>query len=44
MTDKLSIGSYVDVPIKLSSGEVDGNLCCYKISPNDTLNQRDLSF
>lgn len=44
ITDKLSIGSYIGVPIKLSSGEIYGTFCCYKLSPDDTLNQRDLSF
>ncbi|MBA6326622.1 EAL domain-containing protein [Colwellia sp. MB02u-6] len=44
ITDKLSIGSYIGVPIKLSTGEIYGTFCCYKKSPDDTLNQRDLSF
>jgi EAL domain-containing protein (putative c-di-GMP-specific phosphodiesterase class I) len=44
ITDKLSIGSYIGVPIKLSSGRIYGTFCCYKMSPDDTLNQRDLSF
>jgi EAL domain-containing protein (putative c-di-GMP-specific phosphodiesterase class I) len=44
ITDKLSIGSYIGVPIKLSSGKIYGTFCCYKLSPDDTLNQRDLSF
>jgi EAL domain-containing protein (putative c-di-GMP-specific phosphodiesterase class I) len=44
ITDKLSIGSYIGVPIKLSTGEIYGTFCCYKKSPDDTLNHRDLSF
>jgi EAL domain-containing protein (putative c-di-GMP-specific phosphodiesterase class I) len=44
ITDKLSIGAYIGVPIKLSSGKVYGTFCCYKHSADDTLNQRDLSF
>ncbi|MFT6345007.1 MAG: EAL domain-containing protein (putative c-di-GMP-specific phosphodiesterase class I) [Paraglaciecola sp.] len=44
ITDKLSIGSYIGVPIKLSSGKIYGTFCCYKLSPDDTLNKRDLSF
>ena len=44
VTDKLSIGSYIGVPIFLSNGETYGTFCCYKESPDDTLNNRDLSF
>jgi EAL domain-containing protein (putative c-di-GMP-specific phosphodiesterase class I) len=44
VTDALSIGSYMGVPIMLSSGEVYGTFCCYKYSSEKTLNQRDLSF
>lgn len=44
VTDTLSIGSYMGVPIMLSSGEVYGTFCCYKYSYDTTLNQRDLSF
>lgn len=44
VTDKLSIGSYIGVPIFLSNGEVYGTFCCYKNSSDKTLNQRDLSF
>jgi EAL domain-containing protein (putative c-di-GMP-specific phosphodiesterase class I) len=44
ITDTLSIGSYIGAPIKFSSGEIYGTFCCYKHSPDDTLNRRDLSF
>ncbi|MBA6224046.1 EAL domain-containing protein [Colwellia sp. MB02u-18] len=44
ITDKLSIGSYIGVPIKLSTGEIYGTFCCYKQTPDETLNQQDLSF
>lgn len=44
VTDKLSIGAYMGVPIMLSSGEVYGTFCCYKDVPDETLNSRDLSF
>lgn len=44
VTDELSIGSYTTVPIVLSNGEIYGNLCCCTLSPDGTLNQRDLSF
>jgi EAL domain-containing protein (putative c-di-GMP-specific phosphodiesterase class I) len=44
ITNKLSIGSYIGVQIILSTGEIYGTFCCYKHSPDDTLNQRDLSF
>ncbi|MGO1297405.1 MAG: sensor domain-containing phosphodiesterase [Vibrio sp.] len=44
ITDKLSIGSYMGVPIVLSTGETFGTFCCYKKSSDYTLNKRDLSF
>lgn len=44
VTDTLSIGSYMGVPIMLSSGEVYGTFCCYKDASDETLNKRDLSF
>ena len=44
VTNKLSIGSYMGVPIRLSTGKTYGTFCCYKKSPDDTLNKRDLSF
>ena len=44
VTDTLSIGSYMGVPIMLSSGEVYGTFCCYKTTSDETLNTRDLSF
>jgi EAL domain-containing protein (putative c-di-GMP-specific phosphodiesterase class I) len=44
ITDKLSIGSHIGVPIALSSGKIYGTFCCYKQSTDNSLNQRDLSF
>lgn len=44
VTDTLSIGSYMGVPIILSTGKVYGTFCCYKHSSDETLNQRDLAF
>ncbi|MGK0398095.1 MAG: putative signal transduction protein with EAL and GGDEF domain, partial [Gammaproteobacteria bacterium] len=44
VTEALLIGSYIGVPITLSNGIVYGTLCSYKSSPDETLNQRDLSF
>lgn len=44
VTDKLSIGSYLGVSIRLSNGKVYGTFCCYKNDPDTTLNARDLSF
>lgn len=44
ITDKLSIGSYMGVPIVLSTGETFGTFCCYKESSDYSLNTRDLSF
>lgn len=44
VTNKLSIGSYMGVPLLLSNGEVYGTFCCYKGSPDETLNRRDLAY
>ncbi len=44
VTDRLSIGSYMGVPIILSTGKVYGTFCCYKNDPDESLNDRDLSF
>lgn len=44
VTKKLNIGSYLGVPITLSSGDIYGTFCCYKEQKDETLNKRDLSF
>ena len=44
VTEKLSIGSYMGAPIRLSNGEVYGTFCCYKESADSTLNERDFAF
>lgn len=44
ITDKLSIGSYIGVPITLSTGEIYATFCRYKLSPGNTLNYRVLFF
>ncbi|NVJ58805.1 MAG: EAL domain-containing protein [Gammaproteobacteria bacterium] len=44
VTHKLSIGSYIGVPIKLSSGMIYGTFCGYTETADPTLNQRDLAL
>ena len=44
VTDKLSIGAYIGVPINLLDGKLYGTLCCYKSHHDESLNERDLSF
>ena len=44
VTEALSIGSYMGVPIVLSTGDVYGTFCCYKSVADETLNRRDLRF
>ncbi|MCK2149188.1 sensor domain-containing phosphodiesterase [Marinobacter alexandrii] len=41
ITDELSIGSYIGVPLYLSGGELYGTLCCMKRSSDRSLEQRD---
>lgn len=43
VTHELSIGSYIGVPLYLSSGELFGTLCCMKRDPDYDLQHRDLS-
>lgn len=42
VTRKLSIGSYIGVPLKLPSGAVHGTLCCFRKEQDQTLNERDV--
>ncbi len=44
VTQRLSIGAYMGVPITLSNGEVYGTFCCYKIARGDAISPGDLSF
>ncbi|MGS2721482.1 sensor domain-containing phosphodiesterase [Paraglaciecola aestuariivivens] len=44
VTQALSIGSYMGVPICLSNGVTYGTFCCFKHQADNSLNDRDLSF
>lgn len=44
VTEKLSIGSYMGVPLILSNGDIFGTLCCFKKETSKSLNKRDLGF
>lgn len=43
-TRDLGIGSYVGVPLHLPNGDLYGTFCCYSAQPDQSLNERDLSF
>ena len=44
VTKKLSIGSYIGVPILLSTGKVYGTFCCYKTVKDTSLNKKDFLY
>lgn len=44
VTREAGIGSYVGVPLRLSSGRVYGTLCCLSHSPEPRLRERDAKF
>ncbi|MCO4784407.1 MAG: EAL domain-containing protein [Marinomonas atlantica] len=44
ITEHLTIGSYIGVPILLSDGSCYGTLCCFNEQPDETLSERDLSI
>ncbi|MGY8818775.1 MAG: sensor domain-containing phosphodiesterase [Pseudomonadales bacterium] len=42
ITEILSIGAYISVPIRFSDGRLYGTFCCFSSKPDGTLNERDL--
>ena len=44
ITDSLSIGAYVGVPIMLSDGTLYGSFCSFRRTPDHTLTPRDARF
>lgn len=42
-TTAIPIGSHVGVPIRMPSGELYGTLCCFRRTPEPSLNLRDLN-
>ncbi|MDR7279272.1 sensor domain-containing phosphodiesterase [Catenuloplanes atrovinosus] len=44
ITDQLGIGNYLGTPLRLSTGELYGTLCCFSSTPDRTLNGRDLDY
>ena len=44
VTKALNIGSYIGLPIILSSGKVYGTFCCFSDKHDDSLNDRDISY
>lgn len=41
VTQRMGIRSYLGVPIRLSTGELYGSLCCFKTSPDAKLAEKD---
>lgn len=39
---QFDVGTYLSTPIHLTDGRVYGTLCCYSVSPNENIQQRDL--
>lgn len=44
VTEALSIGAYMGVPIRFSDGRLYGTFCCYRNEADDTLNERDMGY
>lgn len=44
VTQALSIGAYMGVPIRFSDGRLYGTFCCYRNEADKTLNDRDMDF
>lgn len=42
-TASIPVGSHVGVPIRLPAGQLYGTLCCFRTTPETSLNARDLS-
>lgn len=43
-TSRLGIGAHISVPIHIGEGEIYGTLCCFSTRPDESLDERDLSF
>lgn len=43
-TRELGIGAHVSVPIVFSDGHLYGTFCCFSRSPDDSLDERDISM
>ena len=44
VTKALPLGAHLSVPICLRDGSVYGTFCCFSYTPNESLNNRDISF
>lgn len=44
VTQALSIGAYMGVPIRFSDGRLYGTFCCYRNEADDSLNDRDMGY
>jgi diguanylate cyclase (GGDEF)-like protein/PAS domain S-box-containing protein len=43
VTAKLPVRAHMSVPIRLADGSVYGTFCCFSYTPDQTLNERDIS-
>lgn len=44
VTDALSIGDYIGIPIRISDGSVYGTFCCFNHKADETIGERDLAM
>lgn len=44
VTFELPVGAHLSVPIRLEDGSVYGTFCCFRFTPDQTLDQRDLNM
>ncbi|MDX1694318.1 MAG: EAL domain-containing protein [Ketobacteraceae bacterium] len=44
ITRRLSIGSYMGIPLVLSNGQIYGSFCCFQSIADPSLSKRDLGF
>jgi len=42
VTTALPVGAHLSVPLRLSDGQIYGTFCCFSMSPDATLNDRDI--
>jgi len=43
-TRELGVGAHISVPIQMQEGDIYGTLCCFSTQPNESLDERDVSF
>ncbi|WP_008319006.1 EAL domain-containing protein [Leptolyngbya sp. PCC 6406] len=43
-TLELPVGAHISIPLRLSNGKIYGTFCCFSLTPDSTLVQRDLDI